>query len=140
MTTAETYSPGEYKGLLRADFASFAQHCFRELNPRTPFTPNWHHEFIAAKLATVRDGRIRRLIINVPPRHLSRRRHQFAQQLEALAVELPAQDRDPGDIAAGAAKLSASPSSMRSGPPITTIGIVYVKACTGIASIRPAAT
>ena len=70
MTTAETYSPGEYKGLLRADFASFAQHCFRELNPRTPFAPNWHHEFIAAKLAAVRDGRIRRLIINVPPRHL----------------------------------------------------------------------
>ena len=68
MTTAETYSPGEYKGLLRADFASFAQHCFRELNPRTPFPPNWHHEFIAAKLAAVRDGRIRRLIINLPPR------------------------------------------------------------------------
>src|SRR6516162_4239759 len=50
MTTAETYSPGEYKGLLRADFASFAQHCFRELNPRTPFAPNWHHEFIAAEI------------------------------------------------------------------------------------------
>src|SRR5271166_1468471 len=70
MTTAETHSLGEYKALLQADFASFAAHCFRELNPRTPFAPNWHHEFIAAKLAAVREGRIRRLIINVPPRHL----------------------------------------------------------------------
>ena len=70
MTTAETHSLGEHKALLRADFASFAAHCFRELNPRTPFAPSWHHEFIAAKLAAVRDGRIRRLIINVPPRHL----------------------------------------------------------------------
>jgi hypothetical protein len=59
---------GEYKALLQADFASFAAHCFRELNPRTPFAPSWHHEFIAAKLAAVRDGRIRRLIINLPPR------------------------------------------------------------------------
>jgi hypothetical protein len=50
--------------------------CFRELNPRTPFAPSWHHEFIAAIPGTarkgrpsgeaaVRDGRIRRLIINV---------------------------------------------------------------------------
>src|SRR5208337_2945525 len=31
---------------------------------------SWHHEFIAAKLAAVRAGRVRRLIISVPPRHL----------------------------------------------------------------------
>src|SRR5208337_2923071 len=31
---------------------------------------SWHHEFIAAKLAAVRAGRVRRLIICVPPRHL----------------------------------------------------------------------
>ena len=56
-------------------------HCFRELNPRTPFALSWHHEFIAAIPGTarkgrpsgeeaVREGRIRRLIISVPPRHL----------------------------------------------------------------------
>ena len=70
MTTAETHSPAQYGALLRADFGSFAAHCFRELNPRTPFAPSWHHEFIAAKLAAVRAGRVRRLIICVPPRHL----------------------------------------------------------------------
>ena len=48
MTTAETHSLGEYKALLQADFASFATHCFRELNPRTLFAPSWHQEFIAA--------------------------------------------------------------------------------------------
>jgi hypothetical protein len=31
---------------------------------------NWHVEVMAGKLAAVRDGRIRRLIICVPPRHL----------------------------------------------------------------------
>jgi len=70
MTTAEPHSPAQYGALLRADFASFAAHCFRELNPRTQFAPSWHHEFIAAKLAAVRAGRVRRLIICVPPRHL----------------------------------------------------------------------
>jgi hypothetical protein len=33
MMTAETHSTAEYEALLRADFAGFAQHCFRELNP-----------------------------------------------------------------------------------------------------------
>src|ERR1700674_527160 len=31
---------------------------------------NWHIEVIAAKLAAVREGKVRRLIINLPPRHL----------------------------------------------------------------------
>jgi hypothetical protein len=31
---------------------------------------NWHIEVIAAKLTAVREGKIRRLIINLPPRHL----------------------------------------------------------------------
>jgi hypothetical protein len=70
MTTAEMHNPGEYKALLRADFASFAAHCFHELNPRTRFALSWHFEFIAATLEAVRNGKIRRLIINVPPRHL----------------------------------------------------------------------
>jgi hypothetical protein len=56
--------------LLRDDFASFAVRCFRELNPRTPFAGNWHVELIAAKLAAVHHGHIRRLIVSLPPRHL----------------------------------------------------------------------
>ena len=53
-----------------AAFASFAACCFRELNPRTRFAMNWHVEVMARKLMAVREGRIRRLILCVPPRHL----------------------------------------------------------------------
>src|SRR5258708_31784633 len=63
-------SPRVYKEVLRLDLGYFAQRCFCELNPQAAFLPNWHIEVIAAKLAAVRAGRIRRLIINLPPRHL----------------------------------------------------------------------
>src|SRR5437763_4064733 len=63
-------TPDEYRALLRRDLVSFAQCCFRELNPRTGFAMNWHVEIIAAKLTALRDGKIRRLIVNLPPRHL----------------------------------------------------------------------
>jgi hypothetical protein len=55
--------------LLRDNFASFAARSFRELNPRTAFAANWHFELVAAKLAAVREGHIRRLIVSLPPRH-----------------------------------------------------------------------
>jgi predicted phage terminase large subunit-like protein len=60
----------EYEVLLRHDFASFAGRCFQDLNPQTDLAINWHLEVIAAKLSAVRQGKIRRLIINLPPRHL----------------------------------------------------------------------
>ena len=60
----------ECAALLRDDFASFAACCFRELNPRARLAMNWHVEVMAGKLAAVREGRIRRLMICVPPRHL----------------------------------------------------------------------
>jgi len=72
---------GECSAVLRDDFGRFAARCFRELNPRTPFVMNWHFEVMAvipgtavrgrpSGEAAVREGRIRRLIISVPPRHL----------------------------------------------------------------------
>src|SRR6266403_2048139 len=63
-------TPAEYEAMLRADLGYFAQLCFSELNPQTAFLPNWHIEVIAGKLAAVREGKVRRLIINLPPRHL----------------------------------------------------------------------
>ena len=60
----------EYEALLRADFSGFAERAFVELNPQTDFAANWHFRVIAAKLAAVREGEIRRLVVNVPPRHL----------------------------------------------------------------------
>src|SRR3984893_3411906 len=64
------FSPRVYKEILRLDLGYFAQLCFCKLNPQAAFLPNWHIEVIAAKLAAVRAGRIRRLIINLPARHL----------------------------------------------------------------------
>src|ERR1700732_183191 len=63
-------TPAEYEVLLRHDFATFAMRCFHDLNPQTRLAMNWHLERIAAKLTAVREGKIRRLIINLPPRHL----------------------------------------------------------------------
>jgi hypothetical protein len=63
-------SPREYVAVLRSDLGLFAERCFLELNPQAVFLPNWHIEVIAAKLAAVHAGKIQRLIINLPPRHL----------------------------------------------------------------------
>ena len=63
-------SPAEYRAVLRGDFYSFMLRCFAELDSGGPFLPSWHIEVMAAKLQAVRDGRVRRLIINIPPRHL----------------------------------------------------------------------
>ena len=60
----------EYETMLRQDFSTFAGRCFVDLNPQTDLAINWHIEVIAAKLTAVRNGEIRRLIINLPPRHL----------------------------------------------------------------------
>src|SRR5262249_17616473 len=66
----EPLTRAEYDTLLRQDFATFAARCFCDLNPQAVLAMNWHLEIIAANLAAVREGRIPRLDINLPPRHL----------------------------------------------------------------------
>src|SRR5947208_14981744 len=66
-------SPSEYRAILCSDLGYFAERCVYELNPQAAFLTNWHIEVIAAKLAAVREGKIPRLIINLPPRHLKSR-------------------------------------------------------------------
>jgi hypothetical protein len=58
-------TPAEYEVLLRHDFTTFAGRCFQDLNSQTCLATNWHLEVIAAKLTAVREGKIRRLIINM---------------------------------------------------------------------------
>ena len=60
----------EYRALLRSDFMTFAERAFRELEPDTPFVMSPHLELMAAKLEACRNGTIRRLIVNLPPRSL----------------------------------------------------------------------
>ena len=66
----EDLTRAEYEAVLRHDFATFVARCFHELNPQAELTMNWHIEVIAAALTAVQQGKIRRLIINLPPRHL----------------------------------------------------------------------
>src|SRR5271155_780879 len=69
-TCREALTEREEDAQLRDDLASFAAYCFHELNPLVPLAMNWHVEVMTAKLAAVYRGEIRRLIVNVPPRHL----------------------------------------------------------------------
>ena len=65
-----TLSPDEYKFILRNDFVSFIERGFHELNPQTRFLCGPHIEVIATKLEACRQGKIKRLIINLGPRGL----------------------------------------------------------------------
>ena len=60
----------EYQAVLRRDFYLFLTRCFGELHASASFLSNWHIEVMAAKLEACRRGEIKRLIINIPPRHL----------------------------------------------------------------------
>jgi predicted phage terminase large subunit-like protein len=66
-----TPSPANmYAHVLRHDLYAFIHRSFLELNAQTPFLSNWHIQVLAAKLEEVRRGSCKRLIVNVPPRHL----------------------------------------------------------------------
>jgi hypothetical protein len=60
----------KYEALLRGDFRPFLERVFITLSPGQPFIPTWHLEAIACQLERVRQGKVRRLIINMPPRSL----------------------------------------------------------------------
>jgi predicted phage terminase large subunit-like protein len=60
----------DYQFLLHRDFTSFIERSFYELNPQTRLLLGPHIEVIATKLEACRQGRIKRLIVNLPPRHL----------------------------------------------------------------------
>src|SRR6201993_927446 len=60
----------EYDAILRSDLGYFAGRCFQDLNPQADLAMNGHLDVIAAKLTAVREGKIRWLVINLPPRHL----------------------------------------------------------------------
>lgn len=60
----------ELRDLLRSDFDIFVAKTLMTVDPAATFIPNWHIYAIAQYLEAVRKGRIKRLIINMPPRSL----------------------------------------------------------------------
>lgn len=59
-----------YASLLRLDFHLFGQRVFAALNPQARFLDNFHLQLIAAELEECRHRRVKRLIINIPPRSM----------------------------------------------------------------------
>ncbi len=55
--------------LARNDFSYFARGGMKVLLPATEILWNWHLDLICNRLEDVIEGRIRRLIINIPPRY-----------------------------------------------------------------------
>lgn len=53
----------------RLSFWDFVRLSWPVIEPATPFGSNWHLEAIAEHLSAVSRGEIRRLLINMPPRH-----------------------------------------------------------------------
>jgi predicted phage terminase large subunit-like protein len=54
----------------RTDFASFIRKCYEILSPGSSFQANWHIHALTYHLEQVRLNKIKRLIINMPPRSL----------------------------------------------------------------------
>lgn len=58
------------KALYRQDFYSFLRRVFAEVASNATFQANWHIEVIIHYLQLAMEGKEKRLIINLPPRHL----------------------------------------------------------------------
>jgi predicted phage terminase large subunit-like protein len=68
---SQLISPHDYAVLLRNDLVAFIHRAFCDLNPQTLFMPAPYIELMASRLEDCRLGKkIRRLIINLPPRSL----------------------------------------------------------------------
>src|SRR5438876_8007108 len=55
---------------LEGDLASFAKRAWKLLNPTRPLIWSWHYDYLCEMLTLVKQRRLLRLIINIPPRTL----------------------------------------------------------------------
>lgn len=63
-------TPNDFDLLLRQDLATFLHRSFLQLDPHSNFSWNWHLDLLADRLIQVYEGKLKRLIVNVPPRSL----------------------------------------------------------------------
>lgn len=59
-----------FNAVCRNDFYAFMQKAFTVIDGSQDFKGNWHLELISDKLEQCRKGKIKKLIINIPPRNL----------------------------------------------------------------------
>ncbi|MFN7191243.1 MAG: phage terminase large subunit [Rhodospirillales bacterium] len=63
-------NPEIFDAILRTDLSAFVEKCFAEIEQGKPYAHNWHVDAIAYQLTRIHAGETRRLIVNIPPRHL----------------------------------------------------------------------
>jgi hypothetical protein len=67
-TAADAIAP--LRAVLRQDLSSFIQKSFHTVAGGIPYAHNWHIDALAYHLTQVLEGRLKRLIVTMPPRHL----------------------------------------------------------------------
>src|SRR5215471_18594056 len=60
----------ELDAALRLRFDLFLHRCFLTVNPGDVFFDNWHIDAMAYQVELVKEGKVLRLVANVPPRNL----------------------------------------------------------------------
>jgi predicted phage terminase large subunit-like protein len=55
---------------LAGDLASFTKKAWTALNPTRPLIWSWHYDYLCEMLTLVKQRRLKRLIVNIPPRSL----------------------------------------------------------------------
>lgn len=63
-------TPHNLYRLIKEDLTTFTQKVVQTVSPEANYQHNWHIELIAEYLLACQRGDIKRLIINIPPRHL----------------------------------------------------------------------
>jgi hypothetical protein len=63
-------SKPEFNAFLRRDLLAFSEKSFNQLNPGTQYVHGRHIEVVASALEECFAGKLRRLIVNLPPRSL----------------------------------------------------------------------
>lgn len=61
---------GEEATTLQDDLPAFIRAAWHIVEPATVYSPNWHIDAICEHLAACATGEVRRLVINIPPRHM----------------------------------------------------------------------
>jgi len=59
-----------YRAILRNNLSAFTKKVFYTVDPNAKYMHNWHIDLISEYLQACQEGKIKRLIINIPPRYL----------------------------------------------------------------------
>nr|WP_237487455.1 phage terminase large subunit [Parapontixanthobacter aurantiacus] len=70
MSEAVSIPAAIWDAMTNLDFLIFLRRVMAEIEPGTEYEENWHIQAIADRLKAVEEGACKRLIINLPPRHM----------------------------------------------------------------------